>query len=152
MYIQKIFHLHLSLEASRERVLECGALWELEIERATFTHDRGHFEVETGLGDRLSSDIRKLPGEDPNRILFQSVGGNVELAGMVEFAPIRENLTEVTLTLDYEMVSPIQRAFDALTSNFDRFLNRQLIRLENCLQRPAGSAFHPASNAGAMAA
>ncbi len=65
------------------------------------------------------------------RILFRSVGGDVELAGMVELFEIRPALTEVVLTLDYETLSPLQKAFEAL----DRFLNRQLARIEGCMER-----------------
>jgi hypothetical protein len=62
------------------------------------------------------------------------VGGNAEVAGMIEFFPIRPNLTEVVLTLDYDAMSPLQKACDTL----DRFLNRQLSRIEGWAGFPGG--------------
>ena len=146
MFIHKIFHLHQPLQESRRRVTEFGAFRELMNHGSHFDEDgTGHFEVKTRLGQRITADIRQVPSEDPNRIVFHSVAGNVDLAGMIEFVPIRENLTEVVLTLDYEVASSLERAFDMLTSTLDRLLNRQLTRLELCLQpvsprqgRPAG--------------
>ncbi len=139
MFIHKIFHLHQPLEDARKRVTELGVFRELELDRASFIGDGvGHFEVKTRLGGRLSADIRLLPDSEPDRLLFQSVSGNVSLAGLVEFVQIRPNLTEVVLTVDYEVASPLQRAFDTLTSTLDGFLNQQLARLEVCLkQAPA---------------
>lgn len=135
MFIHKIFHLNQSLEEARNRVTVFGAFRELTNHSARFDDNgTGHFEVKTRLGQRISADIRQVPDADPNRLLFQSVGGNIDLAGMIEFVPIRANLTEVVLTLDYEVASSLHRAFDLLTTTLDRFLNRQLTRLELCLQ------------------
>ena len=78
-----------------------------------------------------------MPGDDPNRILFRSVDGTVELAGMIELFPIRPNLTEAVLTVEYEALSPLQKAIDAMSIALDRFLNRQLARIEGCMARGA---------------
>lgn len=144
MFIHKIFHLHKPLEEARRTVTELGALRELAKNNARFDEDgTGHFEVKTKFGQRISADIRQVPGNEPNQLLFQSVGGDVELAGMIEFVPIRDNLTEVILTLDYEVASSFQRAFDLLTSSLDRFLNRQLTRLELYLRQQPKEAPRP---------
>ena len=60
-----------------------------------------------------------MPGDNPNRILFRSNGGTVELAGMVELYPIRPNLTEAVLTVEYEAPSPLQKAIDAMATALD---------------------------------
>jgi len=49
---------------------------------------------------------------------------------MVEFFPIRPNLTEAVLTIDYEPVSSLQKVIEAMATGFDGFLNRQLARIE----------------------
>ena len=143
MLINKIFHLREPLPEARQRLREFGnwtgsendaemncSMIEVEgIERFEFSPRRGE-RVE-----QVVADIQEVPGDDPNRILFRSVGGNAKLAGMIEFFPIRANLTEVVLTLDYDSVSPLQKAFDTL----DRFLNRQLSRIEGCMERACGA-------------
>ena len=84
---------------------------------------------------RLDAAPQSTLGGDPNRMLFRSIGGNVKLAGMIEFFSIRPNLTEVVLTLDYEVVSALRK----VTEVVDRFLNWQLAKIEGCIQR-GGSA------------
>jgi len=136
MLINKIFHLRQPVPEAR-KCLRKFATWDelkrdSEVQCSTVEEDGiGRFEFKTGLGQRISTDIQELPGSDPNRILFRSVGGNVGLAGMIELFPIRENLTEVVLTLDYEPATSMQRVFQAL----DRFLNRQLAKIEECVAR-----------------
>jgi uncharacterized membrane protein len=137
MLINKIFHLHQPLPEARQCLRELGT-WsgcpenEAEVRCSLIEPEGiGRFEVNSPLGQRVSADIQEVPGDDPNRILFRSVGGNIELAGIVELFPIRPNLTEVSITLDYEPVSPLQKVFGTL----DRFLNRQLARIEGCMER-----------------
>ena len=136
MITNKIFHLHQPVTEARETLRELGA-WngsedDAEVRCAMIEREGiGRFEFSTHQGQRVSSDIQEVPGDDPNRILFRSVGGNVELAGMIEFFPIRPNLTEVVLTLEYESVSQVQKVLGTL----DRFLNRQLARIEGCMER-----------------
>ena len=137
MLINKIFHLHQPVTKAHQRLRELGTWNGLENDaevHCSMMEGIGHFEFKAGYGQRVSTDIEEVPGDDPNRILFRSVGGNVELAGMIELFPIRPNLTEVVLTLEYEAVSPMRKVFEAV----DRFLNRQLARVERCMGRAPG--------------
>ncbi len=95
----------------------------------------GRLEFENREGQRVSADIEEVPGDDPNRILFRTVEGTVDLAGMIELFPIRPNLTEAVLTVEYEALSPLQKALEAMSAAVDRFLNRQLARVEMCMAR-----------------
>jgi len=141
MLINKIFHLRQPLPEARRRLREfgnwTGSKGDAEMNCSMIEHEGiERFEFSPRPGERVSADIQELPGDDPNRILFRSVGGNAEVAGMIEFFPIRPNLTEVVLTLDCDdAVSPLQKAFDTL----DRFLNRQLARIEGCMERACGA-------------
>lgn len=135
MLINKIFHLRQPVAEARQRLREPGTWNGLESDPdmgcSTIKTEGGRFEFSTRQGQRLSAKIEEVPGDDPNQILFRSAAGNVELAGIIELYPIRPNLTEVVLTVDYVAVSPLQKAFEAL----DRFLNRQLLRIEGCMER-----------------
>jgi hypothetical protein len=137
MFIHKIFHLRQPVAEARERVRELGTFSGSEKEFAVHCErigpeGIGRLEVESGEGERVSADIEEVPGDDPNRILFRSVEGTVELAGMIELYPIRPNLTEAVLTVEYEALSPLQKAIDAMSMALDRLLNRQLVRVEAC--------------------
>lgn len=140
MLIHKIFHLHQPVPEAREclRALSISSGLEKDDEVCCSRLDPegiGRFEFKIRQGHRLSADIQEVPGNDPNRILFRSVGGDVEIAGIVELFPIRPNLTEAVLTLDYDAVTALQKALDALAATLDRFLNRQLARIETCMER-----------------
>ena len=141
MLIHKIFHLREPVTEARRRLREVQT-WSGpgnggEARCSAIDPDgTGHFEFTPGCGSqRVSADIREVPGADPNRILFRSVGGNMKLAGMIELFPIRPTLTEVVLTVECEATSPLQKAFDTLATALDRFLNRQLSRIEDCINR-----------------
>jgi uncharacterized membrane protein len=75
-------------------------------------------------------ELVALPSDDETQTLFRSVGGNMQVAGMIEFVPIRDNCTEVQVTIEYGIHSPMHSVFDAVTNAVDRFLNKQLRRIE----------------------
>jgi hypothetical protein len=135
MFIHKIFHLHQPLTAARQRLRDFGTCGSIEKDfEVTCSKIEpqgiGRLECIIRHGQRVSADIEEVPGKDPNRILFRSVRGPVELAGMVELYPIRPNLTEAVLTVDFEPVSSLQKVIEILATGMDRFLNRQLARIE----------------------
>jgi hypothetical protein len=141
MLIHKIFHLREPVTEARRHLREVQT-WSGpenggEARCSAIDPDgTGHFEFAPRHdGQSVSADIREVPDADPNRILFRSVGGNVRLAGMIELFPIRPALTEVVLTVDYEAASPLQKAFGTAATALDRFLNRQLSRIESCINR-----------------
>ena len=143
MLIQKIFHLRQSVHEAREKLRELGNCKASERDFEVTRIERegiGRLELKIGLGQRISADIEEVPGDEPNRIMFRSVGGAVELAGVVELFPIRPNLTEAVLTVEYEAVSPVQKALEAISMAMDRFLNRQLARVEGCVAGAHGAA------------
>lgn len=101
------------------------------VTKAVVTADGiAQFRFEPGLGYPLAVDLAEVPGGDENTTLFRSTGGNLEVAGMIEFFQVRENLTEVVLTIDYQLKAPLARVVDALGHVLDRFLNEQLHRMQ----------------------
>jgi len=148
MLIHKIFHMRQPVIEARKRLRELGTWNGSENDAEVYCsmiepEGIGRVEFSPLLGERILADIQEVAGDDPSRILFRSVGGNVELAGMIELFSIRPNLTEAVLTLDYEAVSPLQKACEAV----DRFLNGQLARIEGCMGR-ARSAGAPDAPSG----
>jgi hypothetical protein len=75
----------------------------------------------------------ELPTNDSNQTLFHSTAGNMELSGLVEFIAIRENLTEVQLTVECSFKSTVYAFLNAATNGMEQFLNRQLDRLQTWL-------------------
>ncbi len=134
MFIQKTFHIHQNIDETRAGLANIGAYKrDLEgVNKASVTADGiGRFEIETPSGTSVSVDLVEIISDDENKKYFRSVRGNVEMAGMIEFFAIKENFTEVVLSLDYEITSSWQRVYDVLTGAFDTFLNEQLQRIQS---------------------
>jgi hypothetical protein len=135
MLIHKIFHMRQPLTAARQRLRNLAPCKSSEKDfevSCSKIEPQGIGRLECILrpGQLVSADFEEVPGDDPNRILFRSVRGPVELAGMVELYPIRPNLTEAVLTVDIEPVSSLQKVIDLMAGGLDGFLNRQLARIE----------------------
>jgi hypothetical protein len=135
MLIHKIFHLRQPLHEARERLRAPGTWTSSDHDvsvncTAAALEGIGHLEFESRHSGLISADIEEVPGENGDCILFRSVSGDVELAGMIELFPIRPNLTEAVLTVEYEAQSAMQKAIERISVALDEFLNRQLARIE----------------------
>jgi hypothetical protein len=139
MLIHKIFHLHQPLAEARKTLRDLPSFQSsengLEITCTRLDLEgRARLEFKTSQAPSLrtiTAEIEEIPSQAPNQILFRSAHGSVELAGMVELFPIRQHLTEAVLTVDYGAVSCLQKAMESMSVALERFLNRQLARLEH---------------------
>jgi len=139
MLIQKTFHLHALQEVAKTRLTDLAGYRRqfADVEVAVMTPEgKVHFVFRLPWGFRADVELTQLPGENPAQTLFRSTRGNVEVLGVLEYFQIRPSLTEVVLTLDYTIVSPLFRLIDRWGSGVDRFLNRQLERLETHFGQP----------------
>jgi uncharacterized membrane protein len=134
MFIEKFFHINLPLTETKTRLSRLNSYRrELEaIRKAVVTADgRAHLEFEVGMDHSAWVDLVQVPSPEENTILFRSTHGSVEMTGMLEFCPIKPNLTEVKLAVDYEIKSLLHRAVDRLSSTIDSFINRQLQAIQS---------------------
>jgi uncharacterized membrane protein len=130
MLIQKIFHVRLGLDETKNRLARNYAHVLDDVQVANRADDVTHFEFSTANGFQATVELVALPSDDPMRTLFHSVDGNMQVAGMLEFLPIRDNCTEVQVTVEYAIKSPIHSVIDSVAAALDRFVNKQLRRLE----------------------
>jgi len=139
MLIQKTFHLGMTKEAARAKLLNLREYRnELhEVERAEVEDGAAYFDFRIPGGFPVRAQLTEVPGENPAQTLFRSYsGGNVEVLGVLEFFEIKPDLTEVVLTIDYSFLSPFLRLVDYFTSGVERFIDRQLERVENHFAKP----------------
>lgn len=136
MLIHKIFHAHLSVEETRRHLAKIGSY------RHQFTgvnalhlsaEGLARFEFKIAPGVMVSADLAEVPDSSPEQLLFRSIGGNVDVAGVLDFCAVKPNLTEVALTMEFQLKSPLHQMLNALTSGMERFLNEQLERVEMAL-------------------
>jgi hypothetical protein len=133
MLIQKIFHVRLNLLETKACLakLHRDRRTLQDVEVAMLGDDcTAQLKLKPRNGFHAEVELLTLPSEDPCQTLFRSTRGDMEVAGMLEFVPIRDNITEVQLTIDYKLNSPLHRLFDSITACFDHFLNAQLRRIE----------------------
>jgi len=152
MFIQKIFHIRRGLQETKSALTKIHSYGrQLEgVRTAVITADgAGQFDCEFPSGFRAHCVLVELPTEDENQTLFQSTAGNMEVSGLVEFIPIRDNLTEVQLTMECSFKSAVHGFLDIVTNGAEHFFNRQLGRLETWLSSPAFSSHSPESRFGA---
>ena len=135
MLLQKIFHVHRNLAETKAQMTNLHNFRRhLEgVNKATVTAD-GIAQFDFNAGKFHGHFVAvELPTEDPNQVLFKSTAGNVDVAGLIEFFEIRPGLTEVQVTAEYSISSPLHHLVNLFTAGFDRFLNRQLRRLQCAL-------------------
>ncbi|HEX8310784.1 MAG TPA: hypothetical protein VF614_05660 [Chthoniobacteraceae bacterium] len=133
MLLQKTFHLHQSLDEARATLTDLQNVSDVlaGVRLAKVTAE-GSLRLECALGRGILAqvEIASLPTDEQDQMLFRSVEGNMEVAGLVELFEVRPNCTEVQLTLDYTLKSSVHRFLDSTAGVVDRFVNRQLARLE----------------------
>lgn len=129
MFIQKVFHIHRSLAETRTQLAHLGAFRRqlTGVETAVITDEGvGQFACILPRGLRVHCVLVELPTADPNQVLFQSTAGNIDLSGLIEFTPVRDNLTEVQITLEYGFKSPLASLCDRVFRCVEQFFLRQL--------------------------
>ena len=131
MLIQKIFHVHQGLEETEKHLGDLHSLRRvLQGVELAVGNGSAHVEFVTGAGFRGDMELVQLPCDEPNQRLFRSANGNIDLCGLIELYPVRPDLTEVQLTVEYAIKSPMYSLLDTITSSVDRFVNRQLRRVQ----------------------
>ena len=139
MLIQKTFHLHAPTEVAKARLQDlAGYRRHFEnVELAVVTPEgKAHFVFRLPWGFHGDVELTQLLGENPAQTLFRSTRGNMTVLGVLEYFQIRPSLTEIVLTLDYTINSPLFRLIDRFGGSMDAFLNRQLECLEIHFTKP----------------
>ena len=90
------------------------------------------------IGGPDSLELEFLPTDDEHQVLFHSTGGEVELCGLMELLPVRDRLTEVQLTLEYEIQSPLRRLLDRLLGVMHRRVDRQILDMKRQMDADGG--------------
>jgi hypothetical protein len=81
------------------------------------------------LGFEGHTVISTLESDRPEQVAFESWGGNIDLMGLVEFAEVRPDCTEVSIALYYEIKNRFFAWLDRRSGFVDAFLNSELRRL-----------------------
>ena len=141
MLIQKVFHLRQPLDEAQARLAKFQNLSDRPLnmgEVALVEDGRRHWDAMSLLGRQGPCQFELLPTDNKHQVLFHSKGGEMEVCGLMELLPVRDHLTEVQLTLEYEIQSPLRRALDRLLGVMNRRVNRQILDMKRQMDDDGG--------------
>jgi hypothetical protein len=99
----------------------------LMVTKATVTSSKTvDFSFRGPLGFQARTVLLSVDSELPNEVAFESVGGNIELMGLVEFSEILPHCTEVTLAVHYEIANKFFAWLDRRLHFVDAFVTSEL--------------------------
>lgn len=84
------------------------------------------FSFRGPLGFRGRTVLLAVDSDMPNQFAFESVGGNIDFMGLVDFSEIVPNCTEITLALHYEIKNKLFAWCDRHLHFVDAFVNAEL--------------------------
>jgi len=129
MLLQKTLHMGQSLPDCKNRLANIHSYRRqfVMVTRATVTSSKTvDFSFRGPFGFEAHTVLLSVDGDSPNQYAFESVGGNISLMGIVDFAEIRPHCTEVTLAVHYEIKNKFFAWLDRRLHFVDSFVNAEL--------------------------
>ena len=129
MILEKTLHMNQPVAECKERLASIQSYRRqfLVKTQATVTSSKTvDFSFGAPFGFRARTVLLAVDSESPDEYAFESVGGNIELMGLIDFAEIRENCTEITLALHYEIKNKFFAWLDRRLHFVDALVNTEL--------------------------
>lgn len=116
------------------------------VTRATVTSSKTvDFSFCGPLGFQGHTVLLAIEGNSPDEVAFESVGGNLDLMGIVDFAEVRPNCTEITLAVHYDIKNRFFAWLDRRLHFVDAFVNSELRSIRAHFEGIAAPYSEPAS-------
>src|SRR5437879_4496254 len=125
MLLQKTLHMIQSLAECKARLASIQSYRRqlVLLTKATVTSSKTvDFSFRGPIGFEAHTVLLAVDSDSPDQYAFESVGGNIDLIGLVDFTEIRPNCTEITLALHYEIKSRSFAWLDRRFSFVDAFV------------------------------
>jgi len=129
MLLEKTLHMSQPLAECKARLASIQSYRRqfLMVTKATVTSSKTlDFSFRGPLGFLARTVLLAVESDSPSECVFESVGGNIELMGLVDFAEIRPSFTEITLAVDYEIKNKLFAWIDRRLHFVDGFVNAEL--------------------------
>ena len=99
----------------------------LMVTKATVTSSKTvDFSFRGPFGFQARTVLLAVESDSADESAFESVGGNIDLMGLVEFTEIRPQCTEVTLAVHYEIQNKFFAWLDRRLHFVDAFITSEL--------------------------
>lgn len=134
MMLQKTLHMNLTLEECRARLANIQGYRRqfVMVTKATATSSKTiDFSFRGPLGFEGNTVVSTIPSDSPDQFAFESWGGNIDLMGLVDFAEVRPDCTEVTIAVHYEIQNKLYAWLDRKFGFIDSFLTAELRSLRS---------------------
>ena len=129
MLLQKTLHMSQPVAECNARLASIQSYRRqfLMATRATVTSSNTvDFSFRGPLGFEAHTVLLSVESDSPDQYAFESVGGNINLMGIVEFAKIPRSCTEVTLAVHYEIRNKLFAWLDRCLGFVDTFVTAEL--------------------------
>ena len=129
MLLEKTLHMSQPLSECKARLASIQSYRRqfLMVTKATVTSSKTvDFSFRGPFGSQVHTVLLAVDSESPDEVAFESVGGNIDLMGLVDFSEIRPNCTEVTLAVHYEIKNKLFAWLDRRLHFVDAFLTSEL--------------------------
>src|SRR4051795_10194283 len=129
MLLQKTLHMSQSLAECKARLASIQSYRRqfLMVTKATVTSSKTvDFSFRGPFGFQARTVLLAVDSESADEVASESVGGNIALMGLVDFAEIRPNCTEVTLAVHYEIKNKLFAWLDRRLHFVDAFVTAEL--------------------------
>jgi hypothetical protein len=129
MLLEKTLHMSQSLAECKARLASIQSYRRqfLMVTNATVTSSKTiDFSFRGPLGFQARTVLLARDSESPDECAFESIGGNLDLLGLVNFTEIRPSFTEVTLAVHYEIKNRLFAWLDKRFHFIDAFVNAEM--------------------------
>ena len=129
MLLQKTLHMGQSLLECKNRLANIHSYRRqfVMVTRAIVTSSKTvDFSFRGPLGFAGHTVLLGVDSDSPDQVVFEYVGGNLDLMGIVDFTEVRPNCTEITLAVHYEIKNIFFAWLDRRLRFMDAFVNREL--------------------------
>ena len=129
MLLQKTLHMSQPLAECKARLSSIQSYRRqfLMVTRATVTSSKTvDFSFRGPFGFEAHTVLLSVDSDSSNQYAFESVGGNISVMGIVDFAEIRPHCTEVTVAIHYEIKNKFFAWLDRRLQFVDGFVTDEL--------------------------
>jgi len=129
MLLEKTFHMSQPLDESKARLTSIQSYKRqfVMVTKATVTSSKTvEFSFRGPLGFQARTVLLAIESDSLDQFAFESVGGNLDVMGLVDFTEIRPNCTEITLAIHYKIKNRLFAWLDGQFGFVETFVNAEL--------------------------
>ena len=129
MLLEKTFHMCQSLAESKARLTSIQSYKRqfVMVTKATVTSSKTvDFSFRGPLGFEAHTVLLGVDSDSIDQVAFESVGGNLDVVGLIEFTEIRPSCTEITLAIHYRIKNRLFAWLDRRFGFVDAFIDAEL--------------------------